>query len=254
MESNNIYTVAKNAFLDEGGFITFESNLLYLQELQDLMQKSFNLALLYGPPGVGKSFLLRHFIQEIKRDNIHYLSTPLLFKKQILQILNINDEKNLFEKISSLDMRHIFLLDEAQLYTEEELEMLRMLSDTQKVSFLLCLHQNKEEELIAKEHFKTRIFKEIKIEEPKLPEFGIYIQKRLLNARLADLAESFDKKKAKFIYRYTNGNFRQTNKFMYNLFDILEFYDTYHPTKVDTKKIQMKFLEMCAISMGYIDA
>lgn len=253
MESSSIYAQAKEAFLEDSGFITFESNLAYLQELHDLMQKPFKLALLYGPPGVGKTFLLHQFIQETDQKNIHLFDTPILFDKYLKQRLG-QEETELFDTISSLQERQIFLLDEAQLYTQEQLELLRMLSDTQKASFLLCLHQNKEEELTAKEHFKTRIFKEIKIQEPKLAEFGIYIQKRLLNAKLPDLAKSFDKKRVKFIYRCTKGNFRQTNKFLYNLFDIMEYYDTHHPTKVETDKVQMKFLEMCAILMGYIDA
>ncbi len=254
MESRSIYTLAKEAFLENSGFITFESNLAYLQELHELMQKPFKLALLYGPPGVGKTFLLRHFMQESEHKNIHLFHTPISFEKYFKQTLGIENEKDLLDTISSLQERHIFLLDEAQLYSEEQLEILRMLSDTQKISFLLSLHRNKEEELLAKEHFKTRIFKEIKMQEPKLAEFGIYIQKRLLGAGLSDLAKSFDKKRVKFIYRLTRGNFRQTNKFLYNLFDILEYYDTHHPTKVDRKKIQKKFLEMSALFMGFIDA
>ena len=254
MESRSIYNLAKNAFLEESGFITFESNLLYLQELHELMQKPFKLALLYGPPGVGKTFLLRHFIQEKEHKNIHLVDTPLLFEKHLERTFGIGDERELFDTVSSLQERHIFLLDEAQLYTPKQLETIRMLSDIQKVSFLLCLHQNEEEELITKEHFQTRIFKEIEMQEPKLAEFGIYIQKRLLGAGLPDLAKSFDKSKVKFIYRFTKGNFRQTNKFLYNLFDILEYYDIHHPTKVDRKKIQKKFLEMSALFMGYIDA
>ncbi len=254
MENRSIYNLAKNAFLEESGFITFESNLLYLQELHELMQKPFKLALLYGPPGVGKTFLLRHFMQEREHKNIHLVETPLLFEKHLGQTFGITDEKKLFDTVYSLQERHIFLLDEAQLYTPEQLEILRMLSDTQKVSFLLCLHRNEEEEIIAKEHFQTRIFKEIRIQEPMLAEFGIYIQKRLLGAGLPDLAKNFNKSKIKFIYRFTKGNFRQTNKFLYNLFDILEYYDTHHPTKVNRKKIKKKFLEMSALFMGYIDA
>ncbi len=256
MKNKSIYHEAKEAFLEtqESGFITFESNLSYLQELNDLVQKPFRLAILYGPPGVGKTFLLRHFTKTTEQKNVHLLTSPLTFEKDIKKSLGIQKDMDLLDTIEELDEHHIFLLDEAQLYTSDTLEIIRILSDTQKLSFLLSLHHNEEEELTAKEHFKTRIFKEIKMQEPKLPEFQIYIQKKLLNARLVDLAQRFDQKRSSFIYRYTKGNFRQTNKFLYNLFDILEFYDIHHPTKVQSKKIQKKFLEMCAIYMGYIDA
>jgi len=56
------------------------------------------------------------------------------------------------------------------------------------------------------------------------------------------------------IYKFTKGNFRETNKFMYTMFDIYHYYDLNQPSKINYNKISKKIIEMTAIKLGYIDA
>ncbi len=59
----------------------------------------------------------------------------------------------------------VFLLDECQLYSEALMEKIRLLSDTRAIKFVITLHKTDNEDIIAKEHFKTRIWElwELKI-------------------------------------------------------------------------------------------
>ena len=134
------------------------------------------------------------------------------------------------------------------------MEKIRILSDTRKIKFVITLHKTEEEDLIAKGHFKTRIWESIELTPPSLNELEIYIQKKLLGKNLFNLASQINKKNTKFIYKFTNGNYRETNKFMFNLFEIYEYYEKNRPSKINYSKISKKFLEMAAIKLGYINA
>ena len=134
------------------------------------------------------------------------------------------------------------------------MEKIRILSDTRKIKFVITLHKTEEEDLIAKGHFKTRIWESIELTPPTSNELEIYIKKKLLEKNLFNIANQINKKITKFIYRYTKGNYRETNKFLFNLFEIYEFYEKNRPSKIDYSKISTKFLEMTAIKLGYINA
>ncbi len=257
MRSDSIYHRAKEVFVesqDPNRFVTFESNIQYLKALEELIEKPFSLALLYGPPGVGKTMLINRFVKENEKSNLHMFLRPFLSLEecQVQLAKTIGCETK--ELFSSNGQRDIIILDEAQLYPKEMLEFLRMLSDTKRFGIILSLHKNEKEEILAKEHFLTRLFTEIEMKPPTTNEFMIYIQKKLIQAELTDLAKRFDKGVCRYIYKFTKGNLRETNKYLYTLFDILEYFDINQPTKINRDKIEKKYLEMCAIHMRYINA
>ncbi len=248
---------AKEAFVDRvdpNSFVKFESNIQYLEKLHSLLEKEFKIALLTGEPGIGKSMLLKQFQQESK-EGVYLFDKPFFdleeFKEKLKEVLGV--KKNLFEEVEEKISTPItFILDEAQIYKEEFLEFLRVLADTTKVKLILSLHSLNDETLLAKEHFKSRIFTTITMKPPSKKELEIYLQKRLFLFQAYDLSSLIDKKLTSFVYNFTKGNFRETNRFMYKLFDIMEYFEQNKPTILNPKKISKKFLEMTALDLGYL--
>jgi len=147
----------------------------------------------------------------------------------------------------------MFLLDECQLYSEALMEKIRLLSDTRVVKFVITLHKTENEELIAKEHFKTRIWEVIELKNANIEEIEIYIKRKLLQKGFVGISDKITKREIKFIHACTKGNFRETNKLLYTVFNIYEYYDLHRPEKIKGTKFSKKILEMAAIKIGYIN-
>ncbi len=254
-----IFGQAKEAFLDRidpEQFIRLECNIPLLEKLHDLKEAQFKIALLRGEPGIGKTMLLSKFAQE---SDVLFFHTPFFkieeFEQALKDALRLPQEIPLVKGLESLEpYTKMVILDEAQLYEKNFLEYIRILSDSEKLKFLLSFHTIDQENPLAQQHFQSRIFTTLSLFPPLVSELHIYIQKRLFMIGLSELSQNFSLKETKFIYSFTKGNFRQTNKFLYTLFDILEYFEKNYPTKVDTTKVTKKYLQMCAIYMGYIDA
>ncbi|NPA66169.1 MAG: AAA family ATPase, partial [Epsilonproteobacteria bacterium] len=160
----------------------------------------------------------------------------------------ILEDKN-FEEVP------VVLLDEAQLYSDALMEKIRLLSDTRKIKFVIALHKTEKEDLIAKEHFQTRIWESIELENSSKAELKIYIQKKLMKANCFDTASMFNSKIVNKIHKLTKGNYRDTNKLLYTLFALYETYEKNHQLhKVTVNQISPKLIEMAAIHTGLIDA
>ncbi len=64
----------------------------------------------------------------------------------------------------------------------------------------------------------------------------------------------FNKKSTRLIHQLTNGNYRDTNKLLYTLFGIYEYYESTKPSIINNSSIKTKFIEMAAIESGFINA
>jgi len=117
---------------------------------------------------------------------------------------------------------------------------------------VITLHKTDNEDIIAKEHFKTRIWEVVELKNLSVDDLSVFIQKKLIHKGFVEVSNMFNDKHVKFIYSYTKGNLRETNKFLYNLFSIYEYYDIYRPEKISHTKLSKKILEMTAIKLGYI--
>ena len=261
MKSNeNIYQTAKELFFEKNSpldFIAIDSNIAHLESLKSSMSDRFKFILLTGEPGVGKSMLLKRAHYEIGDQDIILFDYPFLSLDDFKQTLShklFQKEVNILEKAQELSKIYTLFLDEVQLYPDDLLEYLRLLSDTQKFRFVLTLHTDKDSEKLQQKHFATRTYKVLHLTAPNPKELQIYIQKKLLHASLPELARTIDSKRAKLIHHFTKGNLRQTDKFLITMFDILDYFYTHHPTKVNTNKIAIKYIEMSAIHLGLLDA
>ena len=268
--NSSIFENSKNVFLDTVNardYIQLDRVSTIYQSLKDSVNKPLKMILLYGKPGTGKSMFLTKLYNDLSTTKtVHLYQTPILddiefFKRLAHDLLDVKYQGELnftqFMKIideHSIDDIPIVLLDEAQLYSNSLMEKIRLLSDTRKMKFVIALHKTEKEDLIAKEHFQTRIWETIELENASAVELKIYIQKKLMKANCFDSANMFHSKSVNLIYKITNGNYRDTNKLLYTLFDIYHNYMENNPSKIDTNKVSNKIIEMAALHTGLLHA
>ncbi len=272
MES--IFVNSKEVFLDTVNakdYIQLDRVSNIYQSLKNSIKKPLKLILLYGRPGTGKSMFLAKLYNDLSASQAIYLyKTPILDEKEFYKtlardIFNIkySGELNFTQMMKIIDNANIsientkevpvVLLDEAQLYSEALMEKIRLLSDTRAIKFVITLHKTEEEDLIAKEHFQTRIWESIELENASSAELKIYIQKKLMKANCFNTASMFTTPTVNKIHKLTRGNYRDTNKLLYTLFDIYVSYEK-NNQYMDINKIPIKYIEMAAIHTGLIDA
>ena len=264
------YEAAKNVFVDSidiDDYIELSSSVAAYKQLEHSMQKPLKMILLFGRPGTGKSILLNRLQEKLKHQKeIYYFDTPAsndkeffhkLFKVLTKKDLPHNTEVNFsalvnFCKNLRGKREILILLDEAQMYGSEMMEKIRLISDTRAVKFVVSLHKTDDEDLIAKEHFQSRIWEIIELKNATNADQTAYVHKKLLKKNLFEIANSIKEKDMKLIHAFTKGNFRECNKIMFTIFEICEYYDKNEPSKINYEHIPQRIIEMAGLKLGYI--
>lgn len=269
-ESN--YEKAKDIFSDiyDDDYVNIDSSVVAYEKLFEVINKPIKLVLLYGKPGTGKTFLLKKIYRDLsKKKSIILLSTPFFDELEFIKNIYTYSFKDTLPNLDSFDAYFKLItekakqfnepmtvfIDEAQLYPSSIIEKIRLLADTRKYKIVFTVHKTDEkEDVFAKDYFKTRIWESVELNNITFEEFKIYIEKKFLYHNMFDFINKFTKKHYKIIYTYSKGNLRETNKILYKLFDICDYYDKKEPSKMSNRLINTKFLEMTIIGLGYLNA
>ena len=268
---SNIYINSKDVFLDivnAKDYVQLDRVSSIYQSLKDSIKKPLKMILLYGKPGTGKSMFLNKLHTDLSpTQSIYLYKTPILDESEFYKTLaqdifgtRYSGELNFTQFMKIVEKKEfqetpVVLLDEAQLYSEALMEKIRLLSDTRTVKFVITLHKTEKEDIIAKEHFQTRIWETIELENASSIELKIYIQKKLMKANCFDSANMFTNKSVNCVHKITNGNYRDTNKLLYTLFDLYSLYEkSSRLSSIRTDQVPNKLVEMAAIHTGLIDA
>ncbi|MBR0071295.1 MAG: AAA family ATPase, partial [Campylobacter sp.] len=231
-----------------------------------------------GKPGCGKTFLLNKIKVDLeKKVKVVFLPQPFFderefFLEHYLQIFASYPSKNLavdnYEnfmraykdkmKISDSNVTSanqvVILLDEAQLYPGNLIEKIRLMADTRLFKFLFTVHKTDEEDRLAKDYFKTRIWESIELPNSNLSEIKLYIEKKLVFQGFHQYFLMFGDENFDLILELTDGNLRNINKLMYKMYELFEYYEVNKPTEISLSQINNKIIEMAAISAGIINA
>ena len=264
-----IFENSRDVFLDTvkpKDYVQLDRVSTIYQSLKDSVKKPLKMILLFGKPGTGKSMFLSKLYEDLSTTQKIYLyKTPIVDEREFYKSLahdifgvKYSGEINFTQFMKIVNQQQsdevpLVLLDEAQLYSNILIEKIRLLSDTRTVKFVITLHKTEKEDLIAKEHFQTRIWESMELENASNAELKIYIQKKLMKANCFDTANMFQTKAVNLIYKLTNGNYRDTNKLLYTLFEIYSIYEKNAPHKIDKNLLSHKMIEMSAIHAGLIN-
>lgn len=273
--NNNYFAVAKELFVDENkshkdidsDYVLLDGANEAYKKLLDSTQKPLKIILLYGYPGSGKTAMLHRLYSNIQKPNgkVLYYPTPTFMESgELLRIFKSNCKKGICEQPTFFELIELFvdnfkkdsflvLLDEAQLYSDKEMEYIRLLSDTKIFKFIVALHRLEEEHLVAKAHFQSRIWDNIELLPLNPLELRFFVERKLLSKNLNQIVSMLSNRDYKMICSFTYGNIRETMKYMYKLFDFYEYLENHKPSEVDYKTIKPKHLEMVAIEGGYVN-
>ncbi len=232
------YTRAKEVFrdvVDLNLYVPLSVVEKTKKDLLNALNQKEKMIFVAGEAGSGKSMILKSLYNQLKdTKSLFYISNPYLEINTILTIL----------KQLSLNDYQIFLIDEAQLLSEETFENLRIYADKGNITIVFATHDTDIKTLMEKKHFKTRINYILKVNRASREEIENFIKTKLLKSNLIDIAEMIKKNNYNLIYKYTKGSLRATNQLMFKLFDILDYFYKKNPDKVNNEKLSNKYIEM----------
>lgn len=250
--------------IDPSFYFDSISSEIARQKLHEAMtQRMTSLIFVLGEPGVGKSHMMRlmhgmsrHFCISL------LLEQPFFDLRDLYKVLYearglpfdeektfLTYQKELFEAYAQTPCT--IFLDEAQLLSEAQLELIRVLSDTKLFQFILAMHTDEGNALLRKKQFETRSKIVIEYGNLEASEILRYIRTLLLGNSLGDIALMFSTNHAKTIGRYAQGNFRVIKRFLYTLMKLLDFAQKNALSR--HSKLNSCLLDMAALDCGLLD-
>ncbi len=241
------FTKAKEVFrdvVDLNYYVPIASVEKTKADLLQALKQHEKMIFITGEAGRGKSMILKSIFNELKdKEKVFYISNPYLEINSILEML---------KHIKSDDYQ-IFLLDEAQLLSEDTFENLRIYADKGNITLVFATHDIDIKKLMGKKHFETRVNYILKVNKATRDEIESFIKTKLLKSNLIDIAEMLKPKNYKLIYKYTKGSLRATNQLMFKVFDIIDYFAKKDPSR-NFDCISNKYIEMAHMDLKEIYA
>ncbi|GHS87925.1 hypothetical protein FACS189487_05050 [Campylobacterota bacterium] len=264
MANERLYARAKVLFEDNEGsshFVMLSRTSQIYSRIEDAFKNAFRILLITGAPGTGKSYVLKRFFGDYKAIAPIFLYSSATFSSErLFEIYESLYKERLVAKdlqgiIDAFRVREIkpisILLDEAQLYDEDRLELVRMLSNEGIFRFVVVVHRVKNEDLLARDHFRTRTYENIECTPIEPIEVERFIETKLLLGEIQDFYSRFDKKNLERIFEITQGNLRDLNRLIHRFFDLLDDMEQNAPHKLP-KRFTNKLIEMSALELGML--
>ncbi len=258
---------AKELFKDtidtKNYFDSVSAELAKNRILDAIEERNAPLIFIVGDPGVGKSYILKLVESALKKRQITvFIDHPFFDKRDLLKMLysakKLDFDPNInFNTLKDELVRHYkgtghtIFIDEAQLLNEEQFELIRILSDTKIFQFALSMHKEEGQAILQKKHFKSRTKTVVNIDSLQASETYRYIQDTLNSNSYPQIATLFKERHVKKINRFTKGNFRTVKKYLYTLFNLLDYAKKNGLAKY--QNLNSCILAMTALEIGLIN-
>ncbi|MRI58253.1 MAG: hypothetical protein C6H99_01970 [Epsilonproteobacteria bacterium] len=203
-------------------------------ELRSVLEsESKQLLFLLGTPGSGKSVFLQQ-LPNLLEDRFEVVSfrtpffEPVDFIKTLIQRVGREPGSYALERLLQeavelyQDKDVIVTIDEAQLLSEEMLELLRILADSKAFWFLLAMHKHEASQVLQKPQFRSRPHRVLELGSLECEEIREFIAKELIKAGAFGLEKEFSNSLIKEICGLAKGNFRDTKKILHRLFLLMD--------------------------------
>jgi len=246
---------------------TFFESLEVLQIKNNLLNIIQNdtkqLIFLIGEPGVGKSAFINHLTTMTEKNgfNIVKFDIPFLepvdfiktlIKKSGEEVANFALEE-LIKQIISIykNSNFVIIIDEAQLLSNDMIEIIRILADSKAFWFILAMHKHESKKILEAPQFASRPHKVLELNRLQKNEYKDYIYLKLRNTDNLHIMEEFSTKYLNFIYKHTKGNFREFKKLIHSTLLLLNYAQKNGKQKY--QKLSKCVLTMAAIENGLIN-
>ncbi|MDR3347556.1 MAG: AAA family ATPase [Helicobacteraceae bacterium] len=229
--------------------------------IENAFSNPFKILLLTGSPGTGKSYILNRFYNDyIDRYTMFLYPSATFNSERLFDIYEklygsrppARDLEGVLAAFRARKSEPIYiLLDEAQLYGEDRLEWIRMLSNEGIFRFVIVVHRVAQEDILAQEHFRTRTFEVIDFAPIDLDEIKRFVETKLLLGELSEFYDKFERGSFDLILRITGGNLRDLNRLLHRMFDLLDEIERTRPNKLP-KRFNKRIIEMAALELGML--
>ncbi len=219
------------------------------------------LLFLTGEPGVGKSAFLKYleskFSYDIIKFDIPFLEpidfVKILIKKTGTKVDNYSLEE-LIKQVVFLykNSNYVVVIDEAQLLSNDMMEIIRILADSKAFWFILAMHEHESKKILQEPQFASRPHKILQLQNISLEECREYIYSELETKNATMLANTITDKYIKYIYKLTQGNMRMLKKLLYISFLLIDYAQKNNEERY--KAFNKCIITMAAIETGLINA
>ncbi|BCD68671.1 ATP-binding protein [Nitratiruptor sp. YY09-18] len=203
------------------------------QLLDILENETRQMLFLVGAPGCGKSVFLENLssLLENRYEVIKYNTPffePVDFVRNLLQKKSIDAAANSLEELLEQLIKEyensqtLIAIDEAQLLTKDMIELIRILADSKAFWFLLAMHKHESSKILQEPQFSSRPHRVLEMGLMQPNEVQEYIHKELLREGEYILEQKISNDLAKYIYKLTKGNFRDTKKLLNRMFLLMD--------------------------------